>query len=175
MLTPLFAPQSLPPLQGTLDSVKDPLYRFFEREASLGSKLVVTIRGDLEQLVQVCDGALKQTNDIRGLLSDLTKGTVPASWQRYKCRNLAAGAWVADLSKRLAQLTRIVDGGPANFRAASTSLGLLFQPQGFVTASRQAVAHATGSSLEQLHLQVDLEAPAEPGSFTVEGAPFVQA
>lgn len=117
--------------------------------------------------MQVCDGTLKQTNDIRGLLSDLTKGTVPSSWRRYRCRDLAAGTWIADLTKRLAQLATILDSG--DLGGSSTSLGLLFHPHGFVTASRQAVAHATNSSLEQLSLQVDLEQTGGSGSFTVEG------
>lgn len=118
--------------------------------------------------MRVCEGELKQTNDLRGLLSDLTKGTVPSSWRRYKCRSLAAGAWIADLTKRLNQLTRIVESG--DLRGSSTSLGLLFHPHGFVTASRQAVAHATSSSLEQLQLRVDLEGTGGPGSFAIEGS-----
>lgn len=161
--------QAAPGLSGGADNVKDPLSRFFARECAIGAKLLATIRSDLANLIQVCDGELKQTNDIRGLLSDLTKGTVPSSWRRYKCRNLAAGAWIVDFAQRLAQLARIVESG--DLGGSSTSLGLLFHPHGFVTASRQAVAHATSSSLEQLRLQVDLEKVGGAGSFTLEGAP----
>jgi len=165
-LTDSLCSQSVSTLQGNA-SVKDPLARFFEREGAIATKLLHRIRTDLDNLVQVCDGTLKQTNDIRGLLSDLTKGTVPSSWRRYRCRDLAAGAWIADLARRLAQLATIVDSG--DLGGSATSLGLLFHPHGFVTASRQAIAHATSSSLEQLSLQVDLEQIGGAGSFTVEG------
>lgn len=163
---PLVPPQAVPTLRGTA-SVQDPLARFFEREVAVGTKLLRRVRADLDDLIQVCDGSLKQTNDIRRLLSDLTKGSVPTSWRRYRCRDLSAGAWIADLAKRLAQLGSIVESG--DLGGSATSLGLLFHPHGFVTASRQAVAHATNSSLEQLSLQVDLEKTGAEGSFVIEG------
>lgn len=160
--------QALPVLPTNVDKVKDPLSRFFEREAALAGNLLAVIRRDLATLIKVCAGQVKQTNAIRGLLSDLTKATVPAAWLRYQARSLPVGSWLVDFSKRLEQLTRIVDGG--DLSKCSTSLGLLFHPHAFVTASRQAAAHATGSSLEQLHLQVDLETPGGDGTFAIEGA-----
>lgn len=51
-----------------------PLSRFFARECSTGSKLLARIRRDLKDLVDVCKGALKQTNELRSLMSDLNKG-----------------------------------------------------------------------------------------------------
>lgn len=138
-----------------------------------------TIRSDLDSLVLVCDGTLKQTNAIRGLLSDLTKGTVPQSWRRYRCRELPVAAWIADLSARLEHLTRITDQGVEDH--APTSLGLLFHPHGFITASRQAVAHATKSSLEQLELCIDLDGrnsgfeTTGASTFVLEGLALVGA
>lgn len=164
-----FLSQAAPLLAGRDGSNKSPLRRFFEREVSLAQKLVPTVRTDLENLVKVCDGELKQTNDLRALLSDLTKGTVPASWRRYRCRSLPVSAWIADLSKRVAQLETIVDAAEGDLARTPVSLGLLFQPQGFITASRQATAHATGKSLEQLSLRVELEKTGSSNSFTIEG------
>ncbi|GAA5974101.1 hypothetical protein JCM11641_003434 [Rhodosporidiobolus odoratus] len=167
-------PKVAPRLEtGTDSAAKDPLLRFFEREIAVASKLLPTIRIDLANLVKVCDGELKQTNDLRSLLSDLTKGTVPSSWRRYRCRNLAISAWIADLSKRIQQLRTIVESGSLGDQ--SVALGLLFQPQGYVTASRQAVAHATQSSLEELSLQVNLEETGGEGAFTVEGLSLIGA
>jgi dynein heavy chain 1 len=51
-----------------------PLARFFAREASTGEKLLARIRRDLSDLVEVCNGNLKQTNELRALMSDLNKG-----------------------------------------------------------------------------------------------------
>ncbi|GAA5960288.1 hypothetical protein JCM21900_000936 [Sporobolomyces salmonicolor] len=166
-------PKTSPVLGASKDGTKDPLFRFYERETALAAKLLPTIRNDLTNLIQVCDGELKQTNDLRALLSDLTKGTVPSSWRRYRCRNLAVGSWVADLSKRIGQLASIVEAG--NLGEAPVALGLLFHPHGFITASRQAIAHATKSSLEQLSLQVEIEKTGGSGSFIVEGLALIGA
>lgn len=149
-------------------TTSDPLARFFEREVSLSRSLVPSIRTDLENLVRVCDGELKQTNAIRSLLSDLNKGTVPGTWKRYRCRDLPASVWIADLAKRLAQLHRIVANG--DLAKAPVAPGLLFHPHGYITASRQAVAHATKTSLEELMMQVNLAETGEEHSFVVEGA-----
>lgn len=53
---------------------QDPIFRFFKRESDLGRKLYSAVRGDLEDLTGVCKGELKQTNHLRTLMSDLTKG-----------------------------------------------------------------------------------------------------
>lgn len=58
----------------TPESIKNPLFRFFDRENSIGRALLKTIRADLENVKKVCDGELKQTNHLRMLLSCLTKG-----------------------------------------------------------------------------------------------------
>ncbi|SCV72617.1 BQ2448_4154 [Microbotryum intermedium] len=157
-----------------VDSFHDPLARFFDRECAVGRTLLAKIRNDLTMVIRVCDGELKQTNDIRSLMQDLTKGSVPSPWRRYRCRDLAAGAWIADFAQRLAQLTRIVESR-GQLGSAPTSLGLLFHPHGFVTASRQAIAHATHTSLEQLSLQLDLEETGAPGAYIVEGLALIGA
>lgn len=55
---------------------QDPLYRLFAREGTIGRKLLVTVRRDLEDVVKVCQGELKQTNHLRTLMSALTKGII---------------------------------------------------------------------------------------------------
>jgi dynein heavy chain 1 len=56
-------------------AVRDsPLSRFFARECHTGGKLLSKVRKDLEELVEVCGGAIKQTNETRSLMSDLNQG-----------------------------------------------------------------------------------------------------
>ncbi|GAA5826137.1 hypothetical protein JCM11251_007177 [Rhodosporidiobolus azoricus] len=160
-------PKTSPRLAAGRDGTTDPLLRFFEREASLVAKLLPSVRTDLANLIKVCDGELKQTNDLRSLLSDLTKGTVPISWRRYRCRSLPVGAWIVDFTKRVAQLEAIVQN--SDLGKVPVALGLLFHPHGFITASRQAIAHATQSSLEELALEVLLEETGARNSFVIEG------
>ena len=51
-----------------------PLSRFFARECHTGAMLLSRIKKDLEELVEVCSGAVKQTNETRSLMSDLNQG-----------------------------------------------------------------------------------------------------
>jgi len=56
-------------------AVRDsPLSRFFARECHTGVRLLSRVRKDLEELVEVCGGAIKQTNETRSLMSDLNQG-----------------------------------------------------------------------------------------------------
>jgi hypothetical protein len=50
----------------------------------IGHKLLDQVRKDLADVVQVCEGELKQTNHLRTLMSSLTKGSslLPFSLQR---------------------------------------------------------------------------------------------
>ena len=71
------------PIKRTLDNIKDPLFRYFEREVNLGAKLLEDMRQDLNQISEICEGNRKQTNDLRLLIEQLAKGVIPASWNRY--------------------------------------------------------------------------------------------
>jgi hypothetical protein len=89
---------------------RDALFRCFEREVRDAAALLAKIRSDLDALVQVCEGAIKQTNYLRSLMTDLSKvcsliislaivavtsargvsfflidpqGVIPKEWQRY--------------------------------------------------------------------------------------------
>lgn len=62
-------------------------------------------------------------------------------------------AFISSFQARLAQLERI--GGTTGLDSAW--LGGFFQPEAYITATRQAVAHARGWSLEQLVLHLEME------------------
>ena len=68
-------PDKLDVLRRTADNIKDPLFRFFEREVNTGSRLLKDIRSNLSDVVDVCEAKKKQTNYLRSLISDLAKGT----------------------------------------------------------------------------------------------------
>lgn len=52
----------------------EPLERFFAREFSVGGDLLRVVRKDLQDLVAVCDGKMKQTNHLRTLIAAVNKG-----------------------------------------------------------------------------------------------------
>lgn len=47
-------PDSLVTLKRTVENIKDPLYRFFEREVNSGAKLLHDVRQDLRDVVLIC-------------------------------------------------------------------------------------------------------------------------
>ncbi|TXT09077.1 hypothetical protein VHUM_02551 [Vanrija humicola] len=157
---------ALPKSLSTITDVTDPLSRFFGREVWTGRRLLQRVRKDLSDLVLVCDGTTKQTNELRALLTDLNRGTVPAHWAKFKMpRGSSVGQYISDLASRLAQLETIATKGVHD----DIWLGKLFRPEAYITATRQAAAHAQGWSLEQLVLSLHIENQSAAGGFTIAG------
>ncbi|XP_058810234.1 dynein heavy chain, cytoplasmic isoform X2 [Phymastichus coffea] len=152
-------PKSLVILKRTIENIKDPLYRYFEREVNSGSKLLKNVIHDLQDVVLICKGEKKQTNYHRTMLSELIKGIIPAGWRRYTVpRGCTVIQWITDFSHRVSQLqevSRVVSQSGANeIKNFPVWLGGLFNPEAYITATRQCVAQANNWSLEELQLDV---------------------
>ncbi|CAG8531180.1 10166_t:CDS:10, partial [Acaulospora colombiana] len=161
-------PEKIPQMNRTPESIKNPLFRFFDRENSIGRSLLKKIRQDLEDIKKVCDGELKQTNHLRMLLNCLTKGIIPDHWKKYKIpKTISLNHWIADFKSRLQQIEGITK--EVDFSSVQVWLGGLFMPEAYVTATRQSVAQAHKWSLEELALEIDLNKYGDPDSFTVSG------
>ena len=63
-----------------MDNIKDPLFRFFEREVNAGARLLAEVRRDLQDVLQVCVGDKKPTNHHRLMMADLAKGKSLIQW-----------------------------------------------------------------------------------------------
>eukprot|EP00730_Choanoeca_flexa_P004836 TRINITY_DN11816_c0_g3_i1.p1 TRINITY_DN11816_c0_g3~~TRINITY_DN11816_c0_g3_i1.p1 ORF type:complete len:1768 (+),score=556.53 TRINITY_DN11816_c0_g3_i1:318-5306(+) len=156
--------QALPPaldmLQRTPEKIKDPLFRFFDRESGIGSKLLAAVHKDLRDVIAACKGETKQTNHIRSLMIDsFNKGLVPNSWRKYKVpKDLSVAAWVLDFAERIHQLESIgkIADTNGNLQTIKVWIGGLFVPEAYITATRQAVAQANGYALEKLVLSLDV-------------------
>lgn len=127
-------PKSLSPLKRTVENIKDPLYRFFEREVNLGCKILTKVRVDLQDIWMICRGEKKQTNDHRMLISDLTRGIIPKSWVLYKIPyNTTVTQWINDFCLRVKQLDEIsksvANAGASSLRSSTIWLGGLFNPE----------------------------------------------
>lgn len=147
--------ENLASLSAKENDVNDPLFRFFEREVTLGQKLLGVVRKDLADLIGVCNGEIKQTNHLRNLMSEINKAMIPGHWRRYKVNPaMSLTQWVSNFTSRIQQLSRIAQSN--NF-VESIYLGLLFFPDGFLTATRQFVSHKTKISLEELKLSLHLD------------------
>jgi dynein heavy chain 1 len=61
-------------MRRTVENIKDPLFRFFEREVNAGISLLSQVRKDMEEVMLICQGEKKPTNHHRTLISELAKG-----------------------------------------------------------------------------------------------------
>jgi len=152
-------PKKLTPIKRTIENIKDPLFRFFEREINTGLNLLKTILFDLNDVALICEGNKKQTNYHRQLVKDLAKGIIPKNWKRYKIpTNLTVQPWIVDFSERIKQMTNISkqfgEQGALSLKHSVVWLGGLFTPEAYITATRQFVAQANSWSLEELLLEI---------------------
>lgn len=67
-------------MRRTVENIKDPLFRFFEREVNAGGKLLSDVRRDLKEVMLICQGERKPTNHHRQLISELAKGKSITFW-----------------------------------------------------------------------------------------------
>ncbi|RVE54307.1 hypothetical protein evm_001134 [Chilo suppressalis] len=161
-------PQELPTLRRTVENIKDPLYRFFEREVAAGASLLQQVLHDLRNVLSICQGEMKQTNETRAMVGSLVRGMLPSSWRRYAvARGCTVQQWVGDFAQRVTQLAAVSEAvaerGAQRLQSVPVWLGGLLNPEAYITATRQCVAQANSWSLEELHLQVTIP---DPGTAT---------
>lgn len=168
-----YLPTRLDLLKRSVENIKDPLFRYFEREISCASRLLNEVRRDLGELQEICDPEkrVKQTNYYREMVEKLVKEQIPEHWIRYKVpKDMKVSSWMIDFSERLRQLAYVLENSTA-LRKISVSLGKLLNPEAYITATRQYVAQTNSWSLEELELEFtvieDGNKPNEDGSFTI--------
>lgn len=141
-------------MRRTKDNVRDPLFRFFEREINLGARLLNEVRRDLDELMAICRGEQKQNNHTRNLIAALVKSKrVPQNWLHYMVpKEVTAHEWMCDFVERVKQLENLSKS--PNLRNEEIWLGGMFFPEAYITATRQLIAQTNGWSLEQLTMHV---------------------
>jgi len=162
-------PEDVPTMDRTETSLKDPLWRCFDREMGHGKSLLSKVRADLSLLRGACEGSAKTTNEIRQLISDMNTDAVPKQWRAYAVHDtITVTEWIADFKRRLDQLQELCIC--ANLQKYVLWFGGLFFPEAFLTATRQAIAQRKQVSLEELHLGVYVgSAEQDSDSFAVKG------
>jgi len=170
----LMVPKSLNSMRRTVENIKDPLFRFFEREVNAGIRLLDDVRRDMTEVMAICTGEKKPTNYHRTIIAELVKGIIPSSWKRYTVpAGLTVIQWITDFSERIKQLQQVSQasqqGGPSALKNLHVWIGGLFIPEAYITATRQYVAQANSWSLEELYLQVEV---ADGGSIKLDGCSF---
>jgi len=95
-------PVELKTLQRAANLVKNPLFRFLERECSVLSSLLQTVRKDFQLVLEVCSGERKSTNQLKALAKNIHADVVPLSWKKYIVpESMPASEWISDFSARV--------------------------------------------------------------------------
>ncbi|KAL3119213.1 hypothetical protein niasHT_003500 [Heterodera trifolii] len=135
-------PQQLQHLRRTEENVRDPLFRFFEREINLGARLLSDIRRDLNE---------------------------PANWLQFSVpNNVTAREWMRDFVQRMKQLKRL--SLSENLRNEEVWLGGMFVPKAYISATRDLIAQTNGWPLEQMmymHVTKTEEGQLKSTAFTL--------
>ena len=152
-------PESLTLLDRSETLIKNPLFRFLEREVTVGANLLKKVRSDLKELLEVCQATKKSTNELRALADELHVDAIPKAWRVYRVADMTAPEWMVDFQKRLAQLKALSERG--DYGERGLWIGGLFFPEAFLTATRQKVAHENRWSLEELELVMFLDSHVE--------------
>jgi dynein heavy chain 1 len=166
-------PPKLSLLERTADNIKNPLFRCFEREISIASKLLSKIHADFKELKEICLGNTKQTNYTREIINNLGKGVIPKAWLKYSIPDSTTfNIWLVDFAQRIKQLADLRQTN--KFSCLTVWVGGLFNPEAFITATRQAAAQANSWSLENLVLTAEVLNTGkvennDPASFIVHG------
>jgi dynein heavy chain 1 len=101
-------PNNLQTMKRTSENIKEPLYRYFEREVNMGSKLLYVVRHDLEDVQLICKGEKKQTNYDREIIAFLAKGMIPTHWRKYTVpQTCTVIQWITDFTDRIKQLQKV--------------------------------------------------------------------
>lgn len=153
---------------GSDDASSSSLTRCISREVEKGSLILNKVLYDLNLVKEFCDGLARPTNQLRSLVSELGRGQTPLQWRKsYRASNTcsaSADTWLADFSLRIKHVLSLAE--PFNTASSSTSssenvsvtklenlkfwLGGLFNPESFITSSRQHTAEMTGIALDDL-------------------------
>lgn len=82
--------------------VKIPMFRFLEREVSILSSLLKTVKKDFALALDICTGEAKSNQYTKAIAESLHQDVVPKHWKKYIVPDTwTASEWLNDFRKRL--------------------------------------------------------------------------
>ncbi|KAF8280778.1 dynein heavy chain, cytosolic [Trypanosoma cruzi] len=136
----------------------EPTVIAMQREYTFALERLGEILDDLEALEDICAGSRNPTATQRVLIDNVLMDQVPPHWARsYQTFPTTADQWISDFRNRVAQAQFMHEAvEKKTFGKKCLSLGLLFWPGAFLTATKQQAARRQHRSLEQLQLRLEL-------------------
>lgn len=110
-------PSQISTMKRTSENIKEPLYRYFEREVNIAAKLLSIVRSDLSDVIHICKGEKKQTNYHREITEHLAKAMIPSHWKKYKIPDSCTVIqWITDFADRIKQMQTISCSTTSNLK-----------------------------------------------------------
>lgn len=137
------------------DDSRGPYQNSFLQECEVMNNLIGIIVGSLRDVELAFKGELTMTENMETLMNSIFFNEVPASWAKYafmSSRSLAS--WLDNLKQRLDQLNLWKDN-PQNIPAV-TFINRLFNPQSFLTSTKQVFCREKSAELNKLNIQTDV-------------------
>jgi len=115
--------------------VKNPMFRFLERECQVLSILLQTVRKDFQLVFEVCTGERKSTNYIKSVAENLHADVVPKHWIKYIIPDhTTAPEWLQDFKQRVEQLQHLAES--TDHGRSGIWFGGLLAPEAFLIATQ---------------------------------------
>ncbi|CAL1156288.1 unnamed protein product [Cladocopium goreaui] len=148
------APVSTNPEEdGMPEEVASALHLHLLRELELACGLLRRARTQLEAIIGFLEGSRPYDPDTAEVFESIRLLRTPSAWLAMPPRT-ALASWSKDVTSRILSLHSWEEKGkvPVCFSMAS-----FFNPQGFLTAVLQGMAHLRKSSLEKMHFEHHVE------------------
>eukprot|EP01064_Diplonema_japonicum_P034641 TRINITY_DN7253_c0_g2_i1.p1 TRINITY_DN7253_c0_g2~~TRINITY_DN7253_c0_g2_i1.p1 ORF type:complete len:4818 (+),score=1605.91 TRINITY_DN7253_c0_g2_i1:85-14538(+) len=156
------------------DARPNPIVQALKREVSEAQKLYKLVKKELDSVLKVCEGEEKPTNNVRDVMSLLSKGSIPPKWKRYTVHpSLTVGDWIVDFGLRCKHLMVFAALDPTKYAGHGIDLGMMFFPGALITATRQSVARQLEYPLEKLRMSLDITEEASGAAANENGGSFV--
>jgi dynein heavy chain len=137
------------------DDARGPYQNSFIQECEVMNNLIKTIVESLRDVELAFKGELTMTENMETLMNAIFFNAVPATWAKHafpSARGL--GSWLDNLKHRLDQLN-LWKENPQNIPGV-TFINRLFNPQSFLTATKQVYSKEKQAELNKLNIQTDV-------------------
>jgi dynein heavy chain len=137
------------------DDSRGPYQNSFLQECEVMNFLIKVIVESLRDVELAFKGELTMTENMETLMNAIYFNTVPATWSKFafpSARGL--GSWLINLKHRLDQLNLWKDN-PQSIPGV-TFINRLFNPQSFLTATKQVYSKEKQAELNKLNIQTDV-------------------
>jgi dynein heavy chain 1 len=153
-------PTDLKKLDRNEKLISNPLFRFLEREVTVLSNLLNTVRKALTDVQEFATGRAAPVQETKRIAQSVMLNEIPKFWRKYVVPDtVSLSNWIKDLKSRIEQLARL--SSTNDWQRKGLNLGELLFPEAFITATRQYVANQNQVSMDELQLRVSFADSAE--------------